>query len=105
MSILNLVCSFIPHSHTIQFVVWLIAIVIFGGIGLILAIAFPVACCFFFGCRCKGQCGARGHYYRKKNERAKCAVVAALLSASTLVVMYEHACTLPVRTYMIELPL
>ena len=26
MSILNLVCSFIPHSHTIQFVVWLIAI-------------------------------------------------------------------------------
>ena len=70
--------------------VWLLAIIIFGGIGLILAIAFPVACCLFFGCRCNGKCGAKGHYYHKKNERTKCAVLAALLSASTLVAMYEH---------------
>ncbi|XP_064383670.1 prominin-1-like isoform X2 [Halichondria panicea] len=71
-----------------QVVTWLTPVLVVVGLGVVLALLFPLTGCCFCCWRCGGKCGAKNYKHTNKKELAKCLTLSIIFLAGNLLLLF-----------------
>lgn len=86
MYVYDSIINTVPFTNRVniklQYVVWLIPVLIITLLCLVIAAFFPCVGCFFCCCRFCGKCGGKAYHYQANHQTVKCIVLSIIILLS-----------------------